>query len=645
MSLPPDLARALSDYLAERERANRYVLVARRRAILPALRAAPPGPWGLRALRGAVAVLEDLRDAGVAEATGEDLALLAALEARLGALRPESYRLPLLLLDATAGEAVVAELVVEVLARPGAGRVVGPPGQGQDTEAAALRAVTAASAWLRRRGYEASLEDLEISWQVVGAEGALEGGSASLGLALALLGRALDRPIPPGWAATGALALDGAVEPVAGVPAKLAAAHAAGIGRVLVPLGSVGAADAVAVPVADLSAAAAALFGLRPRALPSPAPLVAALLCALALASGLLDVAGLLTYRLVHVPLPESAISDRVVLVSWGAEDALPGPPPAPLLGEAVAPVDFSGFVDHKSYRATHPVVLRRLAEAGVRVLALDVWIRGGEEGGRAEIADALSAAAVAGTTVLLPARRVGDRWAPPAAELPGEAGFAEMFAERPSGLIRSAPLGQREGEGPPWSIVALAVAALEGASPAWDGPDRVRLGARTADAPGGRCWFRFPERPGFRRYRYADVYRGAFDPAHLRGAIVILGGALGSQDRHRTPVGPWHGMEVSAAAQSALITGSRLSPAGLVPRALILLLVPLAALARPRWRARRWLLVGTSLAAACFLLARVLFAGGLYWPPTDLAVPLLILAGVRAVAARTGRTAPGLRR
>ena len=645
MSAPDDLEGRLIDYLAARESENRYLLVSRRRAVLPALRSRAPTPRGLQALRGAVAVLEDLRDAGVAEATGDDLALLAELRHRLDALQPESYRLPLLLLDATAGEPVVAELIVEVLPRPGAGRILGPPGQSADTGAASLRAVTAASAWLRRRGFEASPEDLEISWQIAGRRGPIEGGSAALGLALVLLARALDRPIPLGWAATGDLALDGAVEPVAGVPAKLAAAAKAGIPRVLVPLGSAPSDGTHAVPVADLDEAANQLFGLRTRRLPPLAPGLAAAACLLALAVGLLDVFGLLVYPWTHVPLPEAAIDHRVVLVAWGRDDVAPAKVPTALGGQPVPVVDFATFPDHKSYRATHPVVLRRLAAAGLRVLALDVWIRGGEARSRAAIAHALWAVEDAGATVLLPARRVDSRWAMPAEELPGERGFAEMIAEQPGGLVRSAPLGERDGDGPPWSIVAMAVAGREGATPSWDGPDRVRLAGRSVQARDGRVWFCFPERPGFRRYRYADIYAGDFDPAHFEGAIVVLGGTLGDQDRHRTPVGRWHGMEISAAAQSALIGGNTVRPVGRGPRALILLLVPLAALWRPRWRGGPWIVAGVAAILASFAAARFLFVAGLFWPPTDLAVPLALLALARVALARKGRTAPGLRR
>jgi CHASE2 domain-containing sensor protein len=643
VSGPTDLEGRLAEYLAARESANRFVLVGKRRTLLPPLRQAAATLQGLRALRGAVAVLEDLRDSGVAEPEPVDLVLLATLRERLAGLKPDSCRLPLLLLDATAGEAVVAELVVEVLSRPGGGRLVGPPGASADTDGAALRAVTAASVWLQRKGYEANPGDLEISWQVVGQGGSIEGASASLGLALALLGRALGRPIPPGWAATGDLALDGAVEAVAGVPAKLAAAASAGIAQVLVPLGSPSAAGTRSVPVANLDEAAAHLFGLR-RRIPPLAPVVAGALALAALAFGVLDVAGLLAYPWTHVPLSESALSDRVVLVAWGEDDALPSQSPTALGDQAVPAVDFGTFLDHKSYRATHPVVLRRLAAAGVKVVALDVWIRGGESASRADIAHALWDAQDSGATVLLPARRVNSRWAMPAEELPGERGFAEMIAERPGRLVRSAPLGERGVEGPPWSIVALAVAAQAGGIPAWDGPDRVRLAGRTVSAREGRLWFRFPKRPGFRRYRYADIYDGNFDPDHLRGAIVVLGGVLGDQDRHRTPVGRWHGMEISAAAQSALIGGHTLEPLDRRGRALLLLLVPLAALWKPRWRAARWLGAGGVLVLACFLVARLAFGAGVFWPPTDLALPLAALCVVRALAARRGRTAPGLK-
>lgn len=310
--------------------------------------------------------------------------------------------------------------------------------------------------------------------------------------------------------------------------------------------------------------------------------------------------------------------------------------------GDPVPAVDFTAFVDHKGCRATHPTVLRRLAGAGAAVASGDAWIHGGDPASLRPLAEAMAEVQAAGLPVLLPARRVDDRWASPALELHATVGFAEVFSER--GLVRRAPPGERGEAGPPWSVPALAVAALDDAEPVWNGPDRVQLGDHAASLQAGTAWLRHPAQPAFRRYRYAEVYAGHFDPEHLRDAIVLMGGALGSQGLHRPPVGRWHGMEDSGALISALLTGELVRPLSPWARAAALLLLPLGMLFRPGWRAPRWIALGLLGTAALFALARALFAAGLWWPPTDLALPLLALCAARATTARRLRRAPGLR-
>ncbi len=636
MTSPASLTDLLNAYRDAARTEDAHALAARRRALLPTLRA------DARALRGAA----DLRTAGAVLAAAEasafgplpegDVALKQELSERLAAIPADSYRVPVLLVDESTGAGVAAELIVELTAAPGQGRAVALGTTDEVARLAARRAVAAATALLRKLGHGAEATDLEVAWQLGGAQDAIAGPSLGLGLALAVIARALGKPLPADVAVTGELDLDGRTVPVAGVERKAAAAREAGFGRVLVPAGS---AVEGTLEATDLADAARLLWGLAPPAAPSRVtvlvrPVAVGLAVLLALLLGLLEVPALLVYPGQIRPFPQETLSDKVVLVTWSRDDdvaaALTPKAPAP-------PVDFSTFVDHKSYRATHTEVLHRLG-ADAAAVAFDVWFRGGDEAALASLRTTVSTVEREdGLRVFLPARSSGGRWDGPDPELADAAwgiGSADLLREQPGGLVRQFELGRRDptAGAPEWSIATLAAGpGLSDRAPDWNGPDVVRFGSTSRVAPDGRRLLAFPDAPGFRHYAYADVYAGNYDREHFRDAVVIVGGRLGTQDRHRTPVGPWYGVEILALAVDNLLADRRLVPVTRSVRAVLLLgLLGLGLAAGPR---RRWLLL--LLLPAAWFVAWHASGLGVIWPWSDAAVLVAALLAADALASR----------
>ncbi|MDP7112674.1 MAG: S16 family serine protease, partial [Myxococcota bacterium] len=386
MTRDSSLREDLRAYRDARGSEDEHALAARRRRMLPALRRDADSLVGASDLRTAIAILTAAEQAAFGPLPPGDGVLKSRLTERLAAIPADSYRVPVLLLDEGAGEGVVADLVVELTSAPGQGRTVAVGRADDAATTAARRAVAAAAALLRRLGRSAESTDLEVTWQVAAAGGVVAGPSIGLGLALAVVARALGKPFPADVAVTGELDLDGRTVHVAGVERKAAAAREAGFARVLVPSG---AAENGTTEAASLADAVRLLWGVEPPRAVSRwrRPLVVAICVVVALLLGVLEIPAVLGYPVTAASLPAEAISDRVVLVTWSRDDdTTAAMNPAPLAGRAVAPLDPSAFPDHKSYRAAHPVVLRRLAAVGSAAVGFDVWFRGGD---RAEL-DAL---------------------------------------------------------------------------------------------------------------------------------------------------------------------------------------------------------------------------------------------------------------
>ncbi len=80
-----------------------------------------------------------------------------------------------------------------------------------------------------------NVKDYDIHVQFVQAPGGVEGDSASISIATAIISAMTGIPVAQSVAMTGSLSIKGEVLPVGGVSAKIRAAHAAGIKKVIIP--------------------------------------------------------------------------------------------------------------------------------------------------------------------------------------------------------------------------------------------------------------------------------------------------------------------------------------------------------------------------------------------------------------------------
>jgi CHASE2 domain-containing sensor protein len=205
-------------------------------------------------------------------------------------------------------------------------------------------------------------------------------------------------------------------------------------------------------------------------------------------------------------------------------------------------------------------------------------------------------------------------------------AGFSvgtALFSEDSDGAVRRLP-EQVEG------VQSFAVAAARDAG----------LSARTlrADFDGGSQWIDFPGPVGtVKSYSFSDVLSPGFNPALVRGRIVVVGATAGDlQDTHTVDYGPnlpMTGPELEADAIATLMTGAPLrSPPLLVNWLLVIvgaLLLPLLALRRVRWPRLVW--TGLAAAAALIVGTQLVFDSG----TINLLVPVLatlIVSGAGAV-------------
>lgn len=82
------------------------------------------------------------------------------------------------------------------------------------------------------------MQEFDIQVHVPASRLAGDSGSVGLAVAIAIVSLARDRPVDPELAATGSLSVNGRVEPIGGVAAKMLAAHRAGVRRILLPRGN-----------------------------------------------------------------------------------------------------------------------------------------------------------------------------------------------------------------------------------------------------------------------------------------------------------------------------------------------------------------------------------------------------------------------
>jgi serine/threonine-protein kinase len=515
------------------------------------------------------------------------------------AVAPESAELrraevAALLVDGR-GEGHLVTLLVE--AWPGGRGVRNPTGADRDAEVAAQ---LAAAVVLGARA-----DHWGVRWAARGHGFDLHGTSLGLAVAMGLKAAVTGRSVPPGWAFTGGLDLDGRVVPVAGVPAKLRAAAAAGRQWVAVPAED---ADELIVPdglrlvpVADQADLARVLF---PEAAPRrPVPWRWGALL-LPLLVGITDLGSPLDLSLQH-PLLRT----------------LRGP----LATEDVAVVGIPPQGDLKSLRPRYPELLRELAAAGVTSVFWDILLSAPDPADEA-IAAAVAEVAQAGMAVALPVRIDGGR-----AVLPGSSalhkvaplGTVEARQDAVFGQVRGVPTSRRLGDGTElWHLaVWTAHGHVQARQPPREDPETSELviGPLRNPSWAGEAWL-YPTEPVL-VVDWTD--REAF--SQLRGRAVVVGVHGGGVDRHRTPDGGRSGAELEAAMVQTLLRQA--APRRVPPELDALAALGLAGLLAAAGRAPRpWSAVGTALTVVGALgLVAALALANRVLAPTPLLVGLAV--------------------
>ena len=148
-------------------------------------------------------------------------------------------------------------------------------------------------------------------------------------------------------------------------------------------------------------------------------------------------------------------------------------------------------------------------------------------------------------------------------------------------------------------------------------------LSARMAGSPApdagfedGRAWIDFRGPPGtMPSISYADVLKGTFDPARVRGRVVVIGATAASlQDFHTTPTSalPMAGAEIQANAIWTALHGVPLRSAPLIVNVLCVLLLGCAGpLLRARLRVVAAAAATLAVALAYVAAAQIAFVHG----------------------------------
>jgi DNA repair protein RadA/Sms len=115
----------------------------------------------------------------------------------------------------------------------------------------------------RRVGFAVAADDVYVS--TVGGARVTE-PAADVALALALASARLDRPVRPGWAAVGEVALSGAVRPVRALSQRIGESARLGFTDVIVPAGAANIAEVSGIRVHPVASLADAVAAAIPRA-------------------------------------------------------------------------------------------------------------------------------------------------------------------------------------------------------------------------------------------------------------------------------------------------------------------------------------------------------------------------------------------
>ena len=291
--------------------------------------------------------------------------------------------------------------------------------------------------------------------------------------------------------------------------------------------------------------------------------------------------------------------------------------------------------------RSLHSAAIDHLREAGASVVALDVLFPEESEG------DEGLAASMSGWNVVLAVAGLGaiDRTdgtttvgavLEPAPALRKASPYLAhvVFPEDGDGVVRRVPLAIRDAAGHEYPTLAVTALSLHFSRAPPENlalaRGSVRLAGRDVPLTEGNA-MRINFVGGADRFRslsYRDVIDGTFDPAIVRGKIVLIGEtATGTGDRHLTPIAstPLPGVYLHANALDTLLRGRFLRETGANATLLsMFLLGAISALALPRLNLRWGLAATLGLGIAYALSVWTLFDRGWVLPLLN---PLILVA------------------
>lgn len=532
------------------------------------------------------------RDSGVA--TSPAVSVAPKPEPSSRAVRGESRSATVagLVVDES-GRGHVVELVVVLT--PGGAGVRSPADVDRDASVAAQLAVAAAL------GPQA--DRFGVRWAARGVGFVIHG--TSLGLAIAVAARAalLGQPGPPGWAFTGGVDLDGRLVSVAGVPAKVRAAAAAGIG-------------AVAVPVEDAASLRSVPDGVQVEGVWELSPFAERLLPSTR--------SGLPWRWLVLVVPVLVALLDASSAVDAWVRHPLLAAARGELAVEDVVLVAVPGGADLKTRRAEYPALITALAAGGAKAVGFDIALSTASEH---DAAIAAAAAAVPELPVVLPVRLDGDVAVRPASEALLEAvalGVVEARQDAVFGHVRAIPAERVDAEGRRWWHLAVEVARAHVSARTEPTLNAGTLTVGVLQLPTFAGEVTLPPVGRVPRIDLDDVPAAAAEGRFVDKSVVV-GVVDDVRDLHRTPAGVRAGAEIEAQAIETVLRQAGLRRVAVEWDALVALLVGVGMLGVARLTARWELSLVVPLGVGAVVLA--LGAAGIVVAPTP-----AVLAVVAAV-------------
>ena len=541
----------------------------------------------------------------------QDAPLLAKLDAWAAAAPPRSARAWALCTEAS-GEGHVLELIADLV--PGEGAVWTPEAVARDTALAVQVAVAAAL------GAEAPRWGLRYQLRGLPPGATISGGSLGLAAAAAVTAARRGVAVPEGVAWTGGVDLSGRLSPVSGLPAKLRAAAAAGLHRVVLPDGaplaiSLRLPEGVEVQRALRLEDALASLPPAPTA-PAPRPRTAPPWAALGAAVGL----GLTAL---------GALSPLDLIVQDGLQVTILGERPSTVTAVLAVPPE----ADLQALRPGWAAVVEALAAAGARAVVFDLVFSAALPGDAA-LAEALSAAPI---PVVLAARGGDGPLRGPATEalaaLP--LGLVEVEHDLLLRRVRQGPVSRPDAAGAPvWNLAVAGLAAAEGGPPPRREADTLILGLRQVPIVRGRLRLAPTAAP-------LRVPLGGPLEA-VAGRIVVVGAVDRVGDQHATAAGPRQGVEVIANFIETLAAGAGLRPLPLLAELGLVAAALSAQLGLGRTGGRAATRSAGLLGLALLALTALLLAAGQAFGPSAGLVGLGLCAWAQRAGAATGGAGTG---